>query len=215
MSSSKPASFLARLSALPFPGRNWLIARMDQALNVAGTPAARRFLYGYTALESVIIPIPADPLLVAAVLAQKQRWLQIALWTTLWSVIGGVAGWLLGSFLGTGLFALIEMLPARLAHPIAAEEKFNAVAETYQQLGIYLVFIGAFTPLPYKVIAVSAGLFNFAVLPFILTSLIGRGMRFVLVSSLVRHHRDPKKTILLLSVLAVIVLGSYWLLKGV
>ena len=215
MSSSKSSSLIARLAALPFPGKSWLISRMDQAMQVAGTPAARRFLYGYTALESVIIPIPADPLLVAAVLAQKQRWLQIALWTSLWSVIGGAAGWLLGAFLGNGLFAIIEMLPETLAHAIAAEEKFAAVADAYGQLGIYLVFIGAFTPLPYKVIAVSAGLFNFGLLPFILTSLVGRSMRFVLVSALTRHHRDPKKMISLCSVLVVIVLFSYWLVQGV
>ena len=131
--------------------------------------------------------------------------------TALWSVIGGVVGWYLGFALQDFVSDMLLLLP----HQIAGPEKFSAVSAAFADLGIILVLIGAFTPLPYKVIAVSAGLFNFAVLPFILTSLIGRGMRFVLVSALVRHHRDPKKTILLLSVLAVIVLGSYWLLKGV
>ena len=39
-------------------------------------------------------------------------------------------------------------------------------------------FIASFTPIPYKVFTVTAGLLQMALLPFIVTSLIGRGMRF-------------------------------------
>ena len=39
---------------------------------------------------------------------------------------------------------------------------------------------------PYKVFTVTAGLLHMALLPFILTSLIGRGMRFFLVAGLMR-----------------------------
>ena len=67
-------------------------------IRVAATRLAVLGLYIFAALESIIIPIPADPLLVATVLAQPKRWRQLALGCTLASVIGGVVGWALGKF---------------------------------------------------------------------------------------------------------------------
>ena len=56
----------------------------------------------------------------------------------------------------------------------------------YLSLSIWVIFIASFTPIPYKVFTVTAGLLHMALLPFILTSLIGRGMRFFLVAGLMR-----------------------------
>ncbi|MGA0911782.1 MAG: hypothetical protein ACO3RS_01480, partial [Candidatus Puniceispirillaceae bacterium] len=67
--------------------------------------------------------------------------------------------------------------------------------------GNFLVFLVAFSPLPYKVIAVSAGLGGFGLLPFILTSIFGRGLRFAIVAAIARHNGNPKIVILLITAL--------------
>ena len=67
----------------------------DFIIRIAATKLAVLGLYIFAALESIIIPIPADPLLVATVLARPNRWLQLALGCAMASVIGGVGGWTL------------------------------------------------------------------------------------------------------------------------
>ena len=81
------------------------------------------------------------------------------------------------------------------------------------ELGILLVFIGAFSPLPYKVIAVSAGVAGFGLTPFLVTSLIGRGLRFALIAGITRHHSEPSIVIFLISALVALVGGALWLVQ--
>ena len=64
----------------------------DFVIRTAGTPLANRLMLLYSALESIIIPIPVDPLLVAVVLAKPNQWRRIAFTCTIASVIGGAGG---------------------------------------------------------------------------------------------------------------------------
>ena len=178
-------------------------------IRTAGTPLATRLMLVYSALESIIIPIPVDPLLVAAVLAKSGAWRRIAFAFTVASVIGGAVGWALGAFLGLHIHELISSLPVALAAPSA----FAAVEAGFAEFGLVLVFLGAFSPLPYKVIAVSAGIGGFGLLPFLLVSFIGRGLRFGVVAAIARHHGDAKKLISLVSLLVSLFAGAIWLTK--
>ena len=181
----------------------------DFVIQKAGTPLATRLMLFYSALESIIIPIPVDPLLVAVVLAKPGTWLRIACACTVASVVGGAGGWTLGMFLGPLINELIRHLPLILAAP----STFAAVEAGFAEFGLAIVFLGAFSPLPYKVIAVSAGIGGFGLLPFMVMSIIGRGLRFGIVAAIARHHGDAKKLIGLVSLLVALFTGAIWLTK--
>ena len=183
--------------------------RYGFVIRTAGTPLATRLMLLYSALESIIFPIPVDPLLVAVVLAKTDEWQRIAFACALASVAGGACGWALGAFLGPHIHALIDSLPVAIAAPSA----FAAVEAGFAEFGLVLVFLGAFSPLPYKVIAVSAGIGGFELLPFLLMSFIGRGLRFGIVAAIARHHTDATKLISLVSLLVALFAGAIWLTK--
>ena len=188
----------------------WRLCReqYDRILRIAGTALAERLMMLFAVLESVIIPIPVDPLLAATVLARPARWVRLTAGCTIASVIGGGIGWALGGVLGVGIEEILAMLPAAIAAP----EKFTAVQAGFVEFGMLLVFIGAFTPLPYKVIAVSAGIAGFALIPFLLTSLVGRGLRFAIIAGIARHHGNAKIVMALLSALVFLFGGAFWLI---
>jgi membrane protein YqaA with SNARE-associated domain len=186
----------------------YCLAQYDRVLTLAGTALAERLMLLFAVLESIIIPIPVDPLLVATVLARPAKWIRLSLGCTLASVIGGGIGWALGGLLGVGIDQILAALPAA----IAAAEKFEAVQAGFVEFGILLVFIGAFTPLPYKVIAVSAGIAGFALLPFLMISFIGRGIRFLIIAGIARHHGNYRIVIGLLSLLVFLFGGGFWLI---
>ena len=79
----------------------------------ANSRHARLGLYFFSVLESVVIPVPTDPLLAACVYATPKKWWQIAMITAIYSVIGGVIGWIIGWFFGDFVNFLLknDMLP--------------------------------------------------------------------------------------------------------
>lgn len=189
-----------------YPGKVWLEATMSSMKRRAQTIAAQRLLYVFVALESIIIPIPADPLMAAFILANRSKWLRITLFCVIASVLGGAIGWLLGWGMGETAKLLLES-----ASIGGMADKFHAVADGFQNYGLLLIFIGAFTPLPYKVIAISAGLFGFGLLPFMLISIIGRGLRFYLVAMIVVYFRDLRLLALLTTIFgALVVFGFFY-----
>ena len=150
----------------------------DLVLSWAAHPKAPRYLAALSFAESSFFPIPPDVMLAPMVLAQRHRAWFFAALTTLWSVLGGVAGYLIGMF----LFGLV-------AEPIIqfydAQAGFDSAREQFQKHGIWIVFLAGFTPIPYKLFTISAGLAAMSLMPFVAASLIGRGARFFLLAGLI------------------------------
>ena len=74
----------------------------------ANSREARIGLYFFSALESIIIPIPTDPLMAACVYAAPKRWWKIAILTASCSVLGGLIGWGIGWFFGDFISFLLK-----------------------------------------------------------------------------------------------------------
>jgi len=187
----------------------FLTSFLDFIIRHAGTAQARVFLYIFSALESIIIPVPVDPYLAACVLARSKDWVRISLFTALASVMGGAIGW----YLGFALQDVVAQIAILLPEQIAGEALFSSVSAAFQELGLILVLIGAFTPLPYKIIAISAGLFGYALLPFLLLSAIGRTARFLLVGGLVAYRRDVRMVTGLASILVVLICAGIYITR--
>lgn len=182
---------------------------LDFIMRHAGKGKARLFLYLFSALESIIIPIPVDPYLAACVLARSKDWIRISLLTALASVIGGGVGWYLGFALQDIVAQMAMLLPER----IAGEAVFSSVSAAFAELGIMLILIGAFTPLPYKIIAISAGLFGYGLLPFLLLSAVGRTARFLLVGGLIAYRRDVRMATGFASLLLLLICAGIYMTR--
>ncbi len=109
-------------------------------------------------------------------LAQPQRALWFATLTTLASVLGGIFGYLIGVF----AFELVE--PLVNGGPYT--EPFELAKQWFENWGFLAVLAAGFSPIPYKVFTITAGVLSMAFVPFVLASFIGRGVRFYLVSAL-------------------------------
>ena len=145
---------------------------------------ARITLYFLSFIEAIFFPIPVDPLLAILVLNNKEKYIELTIFCTLASVIGGIAGWLLGYFIGEEIEELFTIIPW-IRH-----DSFNAVKIAFDDHGILIIFLGAFTPLPFKIISVTSGIFHINIIIFFVMSLVGRGLRFFLVSLIVKNFGD-------------------------
>lgn len=188
---------------------NWFAKSYHRALAAAGTRYARLFLYIFSFFESIIIPVPTDPLLAACTHAKPDLWKKIVLYCALSSVAGGAIGWYLGAFSADYVMQIVDWLP----HAVMNEEKFATVADAFQKLGLPLVLIGAFTPLPFKVIAISAGLFGYPLFSFIMVATIGRIARFLLVGAMVRYHKNMRLLMGLITGALCLFLIGFWMIS--
>ncbi len=142
-------------------------------------PRAPWYLGGLSFAESSFFPIPPDVMLAPMALARPDRAWRLALITTLASVAGGLAGYAIGHF----AFELIA--PWIEARPRYAEG-YRLAVDWFERYGFWAVFVAGFSPIPYKVFTIAAGVLSMALLPFVLASVIGRGARFYLVAGLMR-----------------------------
>ena len=144
---------------------------------------APKILAVLTFAESVFFPIPPDVLLAPMVLAKREKAWYYATLTTVASVIGGVVGYALGYYLFDWIAPIIDS--------VGYTERFEQVKLWFADWGVWVVFIAGFSPIPYKLFTVSAGLLHMMFLPFLLASAIGRGMRFFLVAGLIYWGGEP------------------------
>lgn len=154
-------------------------ALYDKALGWAKHRHAPRYLSLLSFSESMIFPIPPDVMLAPMALAKPERAWFYAMITTIASVIGGIFGYWLGYF-------LFEPVIQPLLQHLGLMSKFDHAITWFKEYGIWVVFIAGFSPIPYKVFTVGAGLMHMAFLPFVLASAIGRGARFYMVAGLMK-----------------------------
>ena len=126
-------------------------------------------------VESFILPFPPPDVMLAPMsLAQPSRAMQFAALTLLFSVLGGLVGYLIGAY----LFELAKPYIVDWGY----QARFDTVIEWFEHWGFWAVLVAGFSPVPYKIFTIAAGLLNLALLPFVLASVIGRGVRFFLVA---------------------------------
>lgn len=155
----------------------------DWVLHWAATPYGAPALFLLAFAESSFFPIPPDVLLLALCIAVPSRSFKYALIASLGSVLGGIAGY------GIGV-SLWESLSGYFYHyvPGFTEQTFAYVQHLFATYDFWTVFTAGFTPIPYKVITIGAGVFeiNFAI--FLLASAISRSLRFFLVAGLIYKY---------------------------
>jgi membrane protein YqaA with SNARE-associated domain len=165
--------------------KNKINLLIEKAKHNAAKSIAEKIVGFISLIESIIFPIPVDPFLAGLTLAAPKKAFTFALFCTVGSVIGGVVGWLLGYFIGPSIENVL------LNIPWFTNEKFIAVKSAYNENGMLIIFLGAFTPLPYKIITITSGMAGINVIGFVLMSLIGRGIRFFIVAYLTKIFGMP------------------------
>ncbi|KPW05689.1 YqaA family protein [Pseudoalteromonas sp. P1-11] len=151
----------------------------DMALVWAKHRFAERYLAAMSFAESVFFPVPPDVMLAPMSLAQPSKAWRFASFATVASVLGGIVGYFLG-------YWLFEPVVEPFIEQMHWQEKFETALTWFKEYGVWVVFLAGFSPIPYKVFTIGAGVLQMAFLPFLIASAVGRGARFFLVSALMK-----------------------------
>jgi membrane protein YqaA with SNARE-associated domain len=144
----------------------------------AQNPRAEWILAAVSAAEASFFPIPPDVMLAPLVLERPHSWFRLATITTLASVAGGVGGWFIGHYL------IQQVLPLLLR--LGYGPAYESTKQFFADYGVWAIIIKGLTPIPYKIVTITAGAAQMPLYKFIAASFVGRGMRFYLVAGMIR-----------------------------
>ena len=162
--------------------------------------------------ESSFFPIPPDILMVPMVLANRQAAWRIATICTLASVVGGVAGYMIGYF-------LYETIGRAVIDFYHLGDRFETLRHTFVEYGAEILIIKGMTPIPYKLLTITAGVAKLNIWVFIGASILSRAIRFYLVAALLYWFGEPVRTFiekrltLVTTAFAVALIGGFLAIK--
>ncbi|WP_409019187.1 YqaA family protein [Brevundimonas vesicularis] len=175
----------------------------DWVFSLARHRHATRSLAVVSFAESSFFPVPPDVMLAPMVLARPDRAYHYAMVCTLASVLGGLLGYAIGYFLEPVGMWMLSLL--------GKAQTFEASKALFQEHGAWVILIKGLTPIPFKLITIASGIFQFNLALFIALSVITRGGRFFLVAFVLKTWGAPmlaviEKRLALFTVLFVVAL---------
>jgi len=141
------------------------------------TPKARFVLFIVTLTESAFFPVPPDPLFIPLVLKNRSK----TFWIATIAVLGSMTGAYIGYSIGWSFF---EVVGAEIIQFYKLGSSLELVRTKFIENALLTIIMSAFTPIPYLVFTIAAGLFKVPLYIFLIGSLIGRSLRFYLEASL-------------------------------
>lgn len=184
----------------------------DWTMSLAAHRHAIWWLAAVSFIESSFFPIPPDVMLVPMVLAARSRAWWLATVCTMSSVIGGYFGYAIG-------FYLMDSVGVAILGAFGLIEKFHALKPVIDEWGVWFIIAKGWTPIPYKLVTITAGAFDFDLMQFTLASVVSRAIRFFLVAALlwrfgppIRNFIERRLKLVMTSFVAVLV-GGFLVLK--
>ena len=184
----------------------------DWTINWAKTKYASLALFLIAFAESSFFPVPPDVLLIPMVIAERKKWFQIALICS----VGSVLGALLGYFIG---YQFYELIGQKIVDLYNLQAAVDIVSAKYHEHAFIAIFTAAFTPIPFKVFTIVAGLVKISITTLIVASAIGRSARFFIVAILLRIFGEKiqyfieKYFNLLTIIFVVLLIGGFVCIK--
>ncbi len=168
------------------------------------------FILAFT--ESSFFPIPPDVLLIALAVGRPAASLRFALICSAGSVLGACLGYLIG-------WQFMAAIGDRIIDLYGLQDKIDTIAALYNRYDAWAVGIAGFTPIPFKVFTITAGMFSINFGVFVVASIVSRSTRFFLIGGLI-YLFGPKiqafieRYFNLIAILfCVLLLGGFILLK--
>jgi membrane protein YqaA with SNARE-associated domain len=158
---------------------NWTLAK-------AAHPHAELWLAAIAFVEASFFPIPPHPLLGIMCLAAPHKAIRFAAVATIASVLGGLLGYAIGYF-------AYESFGQSLIAALGLTESFPKAACYLREYGSEIIMIKGATPIPFKLLTITAGFIAMPILPFIGASIVSRAISFMIVGVAFRLFGAPIK----------------------
>ncbi len=184
----------------------------NQIKSFSNTRFAMPFIFFIGYVEAIIFPLPQEIFMVPMMLSERSKVFRIAFYSFIGSILGGITAYYLGLLFFDSVVNPIINFYDYSHHFLFFKDQIN-------EFGFIYVFIGGFTPLPFKIITLTSGALSIPFWNFLIAAILSRGLRFNLVGFLVWKYGEKvintvdKKLNLISFCILGIVLIFYFIYK--
>lgn len=139
-------------------------------------------------LESIIVPIPLETILIPLMQARRERIFWIATFALIGCILGASVGYAVGYF-------LMNAIGPDVIQIFGTQEQFERVKQQMQNKGFWFVFSVGIVPIPFQIAMLAAGATQYAFYAFITASLLSRAARYYGLMALVWFAGDKAENL--------------------
>ncbi len=158
----------------------------DLTMDIAAHARAPHVLMLVAYLGGFVAFLSPQAMLIAMVLAARERAWQLAFLATLGSVLGGLTGYAIGHF-------LFESVGRSLLEMNGLADGFARFAAHYNDYGVWIVLVAGVTPIPYKLATIASGATGLDLTVFFVSSVVARGVMFFSIAALIYWFGPPAR----------------------
>jgi len=161
-------------------------------------------------LESTIVPIPLEAVMVPLMQARREKLWLIALMATIGCIVGALVGYALGYY-------LFDLIGDWVIDTFSSPEQFENVKQKMQEQGFWFVLTLGIVPIPFQIAMLAAGATKYSVWLFLLATTIARSIRYFALALVVYYAGDQAEKVIkkhktkALILLSALVLSGWWL----
>ena len=151
---------------------------LEKSSKFTNSRLAYPFIFVLCFLESIIFPFPQEVFMIPMMASNRDRIFKIAWFALLGSLLGAIAAYFIGMY-------LFESIGMYILNLYGLYETFTNFSNQVSEYGFLYVFVGGFTPVPFKIVTLSSGFIGINFLIFIAASIISRSIRFFLIGYII------------------------------
>lgn len=160
----------------------------EYLLSRAETRGYTWLVFLMTVCESIFLFIPPEVFITPPIIANKKRAVPVVIAASLGSIVGGIIAYCIGLW-------LFDSVGMWIIENFASMEKFELAQSLFIRHGVFIIFLTAVTPVPYKLMAITAGFMGFPAVLFLGLSAIFRTGRFAIIGYLLWRFQERANTI--------------------
>ncbi len=198
---------------------NFLRRAYNWVLDWSNTKWGPLALFLLALTEASFFPLPPDVLLIALCLGMPKKSFRYATICLVGTLIGAALAYMLGYYLWQTPSGEYTGLAQWFYNNVFSVESFNEIRVLFEEYDFWIIFTAGFTPVPYKIFTIAAGVFNLDFTMFMIASAVSRGARFFLVGWMIWKWGAPIKSFidkyfnLLVLAITVLLIGGFFLIK--
>ena len=146
----------------------------NQIKSFSNTRFAMPFIFFIGYVEAIIFPLPQEIFMVPMMLSERSKVFRIAFYSFIGSILGGITAYYLG-------LLFFDSVVNPIINFYDYSHHFLFFKDQIYEFGFIYVFIGGFTPLPFKIITLTSGALSIPFWNFLIAAILSRGLRFYLV----------------------------------
>ncbi|MCU4674179.1 VTT domain-containing protein [Catenovulum sp. 2E275] len=160
-------------------------------------------------LESIIVPIPLEAVLVPLMQAKRDKLWLLALFATFGCLLGALLGYMAGYY-------LFDLVGEWVISNFADEQTFQQVKQQMHTEGFWFILMVGVIPIPFQIAMLAAGATEYSLPLFLLAAVIARSIRYFGLAAVVylagnqaeRLIKQYKWKAVLVSALIILILWA-------